>query len=401
MDNVTGLIRPVLTSCCEVLASLTLKTKLVTSVIFVFAVYYKTKVSKVPKLVCKEGKFKNFLIKNVPEMQEKFSPLWLFFGSVPQTVIAAVIRSKPEILWDEVEDVDLPDQGQVHLNWLHMPKASTVEREHKPIVLFLPGLTGNSNSNYICQFSQLIGDCDYRQVVFTYRGMGGKGLKTAKTYCACYTDDLQLVVQHITRRFPDAPIMAIGVSLGAMILSHYLSVAGDSSGLVAAMTVSVPWCPFASMKTLSTPINRMLFNRRLAKALISMVEEHSHLFEKLVNLDHVRKSDTIHEFDESFTAKVFGFDSLDHYYSSAGLADKFQRIRIPLLALNSADDPFAPGHSIPVDRIGKSENVALLLTERGGHVAFVDTYFAPTYLERVFRQYVTSVFDTPMPSTSM
>jgi len=58
-----------------------------------------------------------------------------------------------------------------------------------------------------------------------------------------------------------------------MILFHYLAKSGENSKLIAAMTISVPWNPFESMKTLSTPLNHYLYNRRFAKRLISFVEK--------------------------------------------------------------------------------------------------------------------------------
>ena len=50
---------------------------------------------------------------------------------------------------------------------------------------------------------------------------------------------------------------------------------------------------------------------------------------------------------------------------------------------------------IPVEEIEKTENLAVVLTERGGHVAFVDTFFArgDSYVDRMFEQYVTAVFN--------
>lgn len=57
-----------------------------------------------------------------------------------------------------------------------------------------------------------------------------------------------------------------------MILFHHLAKSGVNSGLVAGMTVSVPWNPFESLKTLCTPLNKALFNRRLAKKLVEMAE---------------------------------------------------------------------------------------------------------------------------------
>jgi len=39
-------------------------------------------------------------------------------------------------------------------------------------------------------------------------------LQTSQTYCATKTDDLSAVIEHIGKRFPGSPIMAVGVSLG-------------------------------------------------------------------------------------------------------------------------------------------------------------------------------------------
>ena len=40
-------------------------------------------------------------------------------------------------------------------------------------------------------------------------------LQTAKTYCACYTDDMVHVVDHVKAKYPQAPVVAVGISLGA------------------------------------------------------------------------------------------------------------------------------------------------------------------------------------------
>ncbi|MPC08387.1 Protein ABHD1 [Portunus trituberculatus] len=54
------------------------------------------------------------------------------------------------------------------------------------------------------------------------------------------------------------------------------------------------------------------------------------------------KSKTIREFDSRFTAVQFGFRDVEDYYRTACLHDKLHLVRVPLLCLSAADDPFQP-----------------------------------------------------------
>lgn len=62
-----------------------------------------------------------------------------------------------------------------------------------------------------------------RCIVFNFRGRGGHALKTARTYCASNSEDLAAVIDHIRALYPDAPLLALGVSLGGIILGNYLA----------------------------------------------------------------------------------------------------------------------------------------------------------------------------------
>ena len=104
---------------------------------------------------------------------------------------------------------------------------------------------------------------------------------------------------------------------------------------------------------------------------------------------------SIREFDDVVTAPMFGYQDVNEYYMAASASKKpLESITRPLLCLNAADDPFSPGEQIPVERIKNCENVALVLTETGGHVGFLEG-FLPTrngYMTRILEEYMKAVF---------
>ena len=56
------------------------------------------------------------------------------------------------------------------------------------------------------------------------------------------------------------------------------------------------------------------------------------------------QSRTIREFDDRFTSKQFGYPTYKEYYEDACIHRKVSDIKVPLLCLNAADDPFSPSH---------------------------------------------------------
>lgn len=109
-----------------------------------------------------------------------------------------------------------------------------------------------------------------------------------------------------------------------------------------------------------------------------------------VDMDRVLQSKTIKEFDSHFTSKHFGFRDVEHYYSEATLHVKLHKIKVPLLCLSAADDPFQPLEAIPIKDAEKSSHVAIVVTARGGHIGFLEGWWPTTkeqYMGRLFSQF--------------
>ncbi|XP_059481158.1 protein ABHD1 [Neocloeon triangulifer] len=357
-----------------------------------FVTYYLYEAVKHPILACnRNSKFREFLENHVPIMREKFWPTVWCFESRLQTVFASVLRQHTlsDIVYRR-QILPLKDGGELALDWLDPDDCSL----KVPLVLVLPGLTGNSQAEYIKSLMLAARAQGFRCVVLNNRGLGGVDLKTPRTYCASNCEDLAEVIDHLREAdcAQNTPFIVVGISMGGLMLGNYLAAYGEEARkkIDAGMIISVPWDVFKATESIEQfGLNRLL-NYHLATSLVKTLERVKHHMPW--DVEEALKSTTVRQFDSRFTCKQFGYTDVEEYYSAATLHTKLDRIRVPTLCLSAADDPFQPMDAIPVDAADKSEHVAILITARGGHIGFIDALKpGEDYMCRVFVQYVEAV----------
>ncbi|XP_069584736.1 protein ABHD1 isoform X7 [Ranitomeya imitator] len=351
--------------------------------------YYWTQICQRPRLVS-SGSLRQFLESHCPIVTEKFCPTFWCHGGRLQTIVRVMLASKPHVSYRN-EVISTDDGGQISLDWIDNDESSQFpDSASRPTIILLPGLTGNSQQSYILHLvSQACSD-GYRCVVFNNRGFGGEKLLTHRTFCAANTEDLSRVVSHVYSCLPAAPLVAVGVSIGGMLLLNYLAATGQRSQLCAALVFSTPWNVFVSTASLEQPLNYRLFNRSLVITLRDTVNKFRDIIGKVLDVDHILQSRSIREFDERYTSVVFGYGSCDEYYRNASPHDKLQKIKTPVMCLNAADDPFSPSEAFPLDEASSHPYVALLVLNHGGHIGFLEGPFPhhQRYMNRAFSQFV-------------
>lgn len=143
------------------------------------------------------------------------------------------------------EIFELQDGGEMSINWLLSEKLNNPQA---PILILLPGLSGDQTSFYSKSMAQAAEDQGFQYVVINYRGMDNVSLKTPKINDAGDTSDIKEAIDYIYAEhcLPHGrQIFGVGISLGAAILANYVAGEGKNCPLNSAVSVG---CHFESNK---------------------------------------------------------------------------------------------------------------------------------------------------------
>ncbi|EFO96698.1 hypothetical protein CRE_17088 [Caenorhabditis remanei] len=327
----------------------------------VFLWMYSWYISAVPKHFVKPGTWLHKKAQaNLRVLEQKYHPSWWCPFGTTQTV--KIIFSR--------EIVEFEDGGAAGIDWL-IPEGTD---DTTPIVIFLPGITGSTHdSSYVLHPVMEARDKGWKCLVVNPRGLGGVKLRTTRTYNAALPHDFAFIAKMVHERYPEARKLGCGFSMGGMILWNYLAMMGEDVHLDAGMIVSSPWDPMVASDSIECFIPQTIFNRFIAKSLVDIVRPYRELFKDMVDFDAVLKCNTVRGFDKAFVTPMYGFESYEAYYKMATLATKVDKIKIPCVTLNSVDDYFSPVQCIPINDIAESENVLGIITNHGGHTAFMES----------------------------
>jgi len=198
--------------------------------------------------------------------------------------------------------------------------------------------------------------------------------RAPRFYHSGETEDVGFVVGLLRERFPTRPLMAIGFSLGGNILLKFLGEQGvkNAAPVSAAVAISVPYDLSAGAASLERGGMVRIYSGYFLRSLLAKAHAKEEILANVLDLDAVRASTTIRDFDEATTARLHGFADAEDYYRNSSSNQFLQSVRIPTLLLHSRDDPFLSLEALPLSAIEANPFLTLVLTDRGGHVGFFE-----------------------------
>ncbi|KAJ2197070.1 hypothetical protein GGH18_001434 [Coemansia sp. RSA 530] len=329
----------------------------------------------------------------------RFLPSALLPTSDMQTCFNAVRErfKRPRIVEYERELISTEDGGTIGLDW--SPPFAQMPADDRPIVVLSHGLSGGSQETYVqLTVQQLTAEphC-FRTVVVNYRGCAGVKLTTHVLYNGGLTSDYGCALDHIRQRFPESPLIGIGYSLGANLITKYVGEQGDACPLRAAISVCNPYDLSASSDAIDMPTfrNKHVYAPAMLMGLMQLYRRHKKVIESgPVEFDAVAisKIKRIREFDDLITSRAFGYEDSADYYGKCSCAQFMPNIRIPFLALSSLDDPVCPERIIPRDTFRSNPYLILALTQYGGHLGYHESMTSSWY-PRPITEFCAAMFN--------
>ena len=326
-----------------------------------------------------------------PSLIKDYKPSWWLPGGHVQTAfcVAGNFHYVDEVIYERTL-ISLPDGGTLGLDFTPRKQDRELPPD-TPIVVVLHGLSGGSHESYVRSILSQVcatpaeGGLGYRAVVVNFRGCAGVPLSSPQFYSAGHTDDIRTALSYLQKTYPRAKLTGIGFSLGANVLVRYLGEEGEASRLDAGCALGCPWNLVDNSKNLEGSFfYRNVYSRAMGGNLLKLLSRHlktlaklppSHLTPHIPRVLALRNP-TLKQVDAHLTiiagghSPPFPFPTPDAYYEWARSDTHVERVRVPLLAVNAADDPIV--RTLPVEASIGSKSVVLAVTPKGGHLGWFE-----------------------------
>ena len=286
-----------------------------------------------------------------------YTPPPILFNRHLETIFPSILRKV--VLQDAVrERINTDDEDFLDLDWYKGGSSRCVIISH--------GLEGNSTRAYVKGMVRAFFSNGFDAVAWNYRGCSGEINKQLRFYHSGATDDLQTVVNHVSKQYDE--VFLIGFSLGGNLTLKYLGEPNVNLKVKRSVTFSVPINLHGSCLMISKSSN-WIYARRFLTSLRKKVEMKAE-FRKELDIEKLNSITTLMEFDDLFTGPIHGFQNAMDYYTRSSSINFIQQIKIPALVVNALNDPFLSEDCFPFERFKGHPHVTFEFPVRGGHVGF-------------------------------
>ena len=284
----------------------------------------------------------------------------------------------------EIVEVDPADGSRVlcHCHWQAVASKSLT-------LVLVHGLEGSSESQYIRGLAARAWAAGCNVIRMNMRNCGGTDLLTPTLYHSGLSGDLGAVISHFSQRYDLPRIGIIGYSMGGNLALKMAGEWGRRFPLCGVAAVCPAIDLAAGSDALHEPVNRG-YEWHFLRRLMQRFHRKAELFPDRYEPWSIGPVRSLREFDDKIVARYLNFRDADDYYYRSSSARVVDRIEVPTLILQAADDPFIRLTPETREKLAANCSIRFVETRHGGHCAYlsrdkgVDIHWAEAAVIRFF-----------------
>ena len=299
-----------------------------------------------------------------------FLPLAFQQVAMTQTSLLIQDKSKLNFRIQKINNYGLT------LCWPYFSDFEEISDPNSPILFFCPGMTGDITDPYVINLCIEGLKNGYHVVVYQMRILN-ENFGVDETGKMNFSEDIDICLDIIRNKYPKAKIYGISGSFGANNLLFYLgdknkNLPKNKKKIDAAVSFSNPFnmeiCSRIAEGTLVSTIVTFL-EQKNSKKIKDSIEKCPNL--TYINIQELLECESPLLFDEIFNGKLHGYKTASEYYRNISAVKNLTNIDVPVLCINSLDDPITPYQAIAYDDIKLYPNIFLIVTDKGSHMGFI------------------------------
>lgn len=328
------------------------------------------------------------VIERLPLLKEKYRPTpWLSNAHAHILYLDLIKKRTIKLQYDVLEQLNMSDGGITGIAWygLDLPPST-------PTIVLLHTITGSPES-----MRELVRDLHkytgWRVALCLRRGHADLPMPVPKMNLFGSTQDLREQLLYIQDKFPQSDLYGVGSSAGTGLLVRYLGEEGEQTPLKAAFAL----CPGYNTETgfaYVHPFYSKVMAKKLIKRFIHPYQETWQIYPSWKQLLEVKD---LSEFEQRYY-ELAGFSDYESYTKATNPIYVFENVKIPLMILNSEDDPVCHIQNLEPykDVIRAMPNIVVVTTKKGSHCGFYQGLMqTESWATRLMSDYLLQLSDTP------
>ena len=325
-----------------------------------------------------QGDLKDVLTQ-LPQLQQKYRPTpWLSNHHAHLLYFDLIKKKSVKLKYDHTEQLTMQDGGITAITWYgyDLPKDT-------PTIVLMHTITGTPDS-----MRELVRDLNaytgWRIALCLRRGHAGLPMPIPQMSVFGSTHDLREQLTVIQNHFPQSDLYAVGSSAGTGVLVRYLGEEGGNAPFKASFAM----CPgYDTEKGFENvhPFYSKMMTKKLFKAFIY---PYQNTWKSVESVQQVLATKNLQEFQNSYF-EMAGYVDYASYNQAVNPIYVFENVKIPLMVLNSEDDPVCSIKNFEPYKqtVQGMPNIVVVTTKKGSHCGFYEGIQTKSWASRLIADY--------------